>query len=59
MAASADAEADGRAEFVGVLRALRGMRPIDRDLILLVAWDELTPTEAGHVEPIPETWRTL
>ncbi len=49
VAASAEAEADGRAEFVGVLRALRELRPVDRDLILLVAWDELTPPEAGRV----------
>ena len=29
--------------------ALAQLRPTDRDLILLVAWDELTPSEAGQV----------
>jgi RNA polymerase sigma factor (sigma-70 family) len=38
-----------RAESAEVLAALAQLKPADRDLILLVAWDELTPTEAGQV----------
>jgi RNA polymerase sigma factor (sigma-70 family) len=29
--------------------ALQQLRPIDRELVLLVAWDELTPAQAGRV----------
>ncbi len=32
-----------------VMNALAQLKPVDRDLILLVAWDELTPSEAGQV----------
>ncbi len=32
-----------------VCAALGSLKPVDRDLILLVAWDELTPSEAGEV----------
>ncbi len=32
-----------------VLEALAALRPVDRDLFLLVAWDELGPSEAGQV----------
>lgn len=36
-------------EWGQVRAALESLKPLDRDLILLVAWDELTPTEAGEV----------
>ncbi len=48
-AVSAETEADRRAEWAGLLRALEQLRPVDRDLILLVAWDQLTPSDAGRV----------
>lgn len=32
-----------------VLLALAALRPADRDLLLLIGWDELTPTQAAHV----------
>jgi DNA-directed RNA polymerase specialized sigma24 family protein len=32
-----------------VRRALRQLRDVDRDLILLVAWDGLSPSQAGSV----------
>jgi RNA polymerase sigma-70 factor (ECF subfamily) len=38
-----------RAASAEVLGALAQLGPVDRDLILLVAWDELTPSEAGQV----------
>lgn len=38
-----------REESAEVLAALAQLKPADRDLILLVAWDELTPAEAGQV----------
>jgi RNA polymerase sigma-70 factor (ECF subfamily) len=38
-----------RAEITEVMRALARLKPLDRDLILLVVWDELSPTEAGRV----------
>jgi RNA polymerase sigma factor (sigma-70 family) len=48
-AVSAETEADRRAEWAGVFRALEQLRPVDRDLILLVAWDQLSPSDAGRV----------
>ena len=40
---------EDRAASAEVMGALAQLKPVDRDLILLVAWDELTPSEAGHV----------
>jgi RNA polymerase sigma factor (sigma-70 family) len=40
---------DGRAEWEAVRVALGQLRRPDRDLILLVAWDGLSPTQAGRV----------
>ena len=40
---------EDRAASAEVMGALAQLKPVDRDLILLVAWDELTPTEAGQV----------
>ncbi len=40
---------DGRSDWTQVRAALGSLKPLDRDLILLVAWDELTPSEAGEV----------
>ncbi len=40
---------DDRAASARVMGALAQLKPADRDLILLVAWDELTPSEAGQV----------
>jgi RNA polymerase sigma-70 factor (ECF subfamily) len=44
-----EADLDQRAEWNGVRLALAQLRPVDRDLILLVAWDGLSPTSAGSV----------
>lgn len=38
-----------RAEAHRVLQALAELKALDRELLLLVAWHELTPTEAGKV----------
>ena len=40
---------EDRAASAEVMGALAQLKPVDRDLILLVAWDELTPSEAGQV----------
>ena len=40
---------EDRASSAEVMSALARLRPVDRDLILLVAWDELSPSEAGQV----------
>jgi RNA polymerase sigma-70 factor, ECF subfamily len=40
---------EDRAASADVMGALARLKPVDRDLILLVAWDELTPSEAGQV----------
>ena len=40
---------EDRAASTEVMAALAQLKPVDRDLILLVAWDELSPSEAGHV----------
>ena len=40
---------EDRAASAEVMGALAQLKPVDRDLILLVAWDELTPQEAGQV----------
>jgi RNA polymerase sigma-70 factor (ECF subfamily) len=40
---------EGRAASAEVMSALVQLKPIDRDLVLLVAWDELTPAQAGQV----------
>ena len=40
---------EDRAASAEVMGALVQLKPVDRDLILLVAWDELTPSEAGQV----------
>jgi RNA polymerase sigma-70 factor (ECF subfamily) len=39
----------GLADWPRVQVALQQLRPIDRELVLLVAWDELTPAQAGRV----------
>jgi RNA polymerase sigma-70 factor (ECF subfamily) len=44
-----EAGLERRAEWDGVRLALAQLRPVDRDLILLVAWDGLSPTRAGSV----------
>jgi RNA polymerase sigma factor (sigma-70 family) len=36
-------------EAAAVLRAMAGLRPDDRELLLLVSWEELTPAEAAKV----------
>jgi RNA polymerase sigma-70 factor, ECF subfamily len=40
---------EDRAASAEVMDALARLKPADRDLILLVAWDELSPSEAGQV----------
>ena len=45
----AEMPSEDRAASAEVMGALVQLRPVDRDLILLVAWDELTPSEAGQV----------
>lgn len=40
---------EDRAASAEVMGALAQLKAVDRDLILLVAWDELTPSEAGQV----------
>lgn len=40
---------DDRSDWSQVRAALGSLKPLDRDLVLLVAWDELTPSEAGEV----------
>jgi RNA polymerase sigma-70 factor, ECF subfamily len=40
---------EDRAASAEVMGALGQLKPVDRDLILLVAWDELSPSEAGQV----------
>ena len=40
---------EDRAASAEVMAALAKLKPLDRDLILLIAWDELTPAEAGQV----------
>lgn len=47
--ASAEIPIVDRARTAEIMSALVQLRPLDRDLILLVAWDELTPSEAGQV----------
>jgi RNA polymerase sigma factor (sigma-70 family) len=47
--AAGDTNAQGRADWEAVRIALEQLRPADRELILLVAWDELSPSEAGRV----------
>ena len=48
-ATSTELPIEDREEFAETMRALRRLKPADRELILLVAWDELTPTDAGRV----------
>ena len=38
-----------REEFAETIHALGQLKALDRDLILLVTWDELTPSQAGAV----------
>jgi RNA polymerase sigma-70 factor, ECF subfamily len=40
---------ENRAASAAVVSALAQLGPLDREIILLVAWDELTPAEAGEV----------
>jgi RNA polymerase sigma-70 factor, ECF subfamily len=46
---SAEMPSADRAHTAEIMSALVQLKPLDRDLILLVAWDELTPSEAGQV----------
>jgi RNA polymerase sigma factor (sigma-70 family) len=41
--------APASAEAAAVLRAMSGLRPEDRELLLLVSWEELTPAQAAKV----------
>ncbi len=41
--------APASAEAAAVLRAMAGLRPDDRELLLLVSWEELTPAQAAKV----------
>ena len=45
----AELPSEDRAASAEVMGALVQLKPVDRDLVLLVAWDELTPSEAGRV----------
>jgi len=45
----AGAAGDDRSDWNQVRAAVGSLKPLDRDLIVLVAWDELTPREAGEV----------
>jgi DNA-directed RNA polymerase specialized sigma24 family protein len=38
-----------REQFAETMQALAQPGPLDRDLILLVAWDELRPSDAGRL----------
>jgi RNA polymerase sigma factor (sigma-70 family) len=49
MATSTELGAEERDDFVRVVGALGELKTLDRDLILLVAWDGLSPSEAGEV----------
>jgi RNA polymerase sigma-70 factor, ECF subfamily len=44
-----DQDIEDRSELRRVLHALTQLKALDRELILLVAWHELTPAEAGTV----------
>jgi RNA polymerase sigma factor (sigma-70 family) len=46
---SAEMKIEDRAASVEVMAALAQLKTIDRDLVLLVAWDELSVAEAGQV----------
>jgi RNA polymerase sigma factor (sigma-70 family) len=47
--ASAEMRIEGRAASAEVMAALAQLKPVDRDLVLLVAWDELSVADAGQV----------
>jgi RNA polymerase sigma-70 factor, ECF subfamily len=49
VSASAELQVEDRQELAEVMRALGELKTLDRGLILLVAWDGLTPSEAGRV----------
>jgi RNA polymerase sigma factor (sigma-70 family) len=46
---STEMRTDERADAAAVMRALGELGTLDRDLVLLVAWDELSPSEAGRI----------
>ena len=46
---SDDLAIEGREQFAETMHALGQLGQLDRDLILLVTWDELTPSHAGAV----------
>lgn len=46
---ASEAESSDGPELAVVVAALKQLKEIDRELILLVAWDELGPSEAGRV----------
>lgn len=46
---SSELPVEDRAASAEVMGALAQLKPVDRDLVLLVVWDELTPSEAGRV----------
>lgn len=53
LATVAELPVEDRAEAAETMRALARLKPPDRELVLLVTWDELTPSEAGRVLGLP------
>lgn len=51
--AAVDARLDAAALVPALREALRSLPPVERELLLLVAWEQLTPSEAGQVLGIP------
>lgn len=49
MTTVAELPVEQRAAAAETMQALRQLKREDRDLVMLVAWDELSPTEAGQV----------
>ncbi len=51
--AAVDARLDAAALVPALREALRSLPAVERELLLLVAWENLTPSEAGQVLGIP------
>ncbi|MEV6416954.1 RNA polymerase sigma factor [Kribbella sp. NPDC051718] len=51
--AAVDARLDAAALVPALREALRSLPAVERELLLLVAWEQLTPSEAGQVLGIP------
>lgn len=51
--AAVDARLDAAALVPALREALRSLPAVERELLLLVAWEHLTPSEAGQVLGIP------